>query len=1045
MKKTQLKNLRKCARKKLQFATLFILMMFLSFEAISSTTIAQQAKKQIVGTVVDERGTPVIGANVVEQGTSNGSITDIDGNFSLIVGENSTLQISYIGFVTQEIPVNNQRIFNITLLEDSEQLEEIVIVGYGTQKKANVTGAVSMISADDLGSQPITSAAGAMHGRVTGLQMIQGSGQPGNNAPVFQIRGVGTVRSTVDDQNKDSAPLILIDGVESTMNDLHPNDIESFSVLKDAASAAIYGARAANGVVLITTKRGKNRAPKVSLNSYYGFQNATAIPDMMNPYQFVLMMNEAYTNTGEAQLYSDDIVNLVKSGTDPRLYNGKFFDEGYRSNAPLMNHYLSVNGGTDHARYMVSLGYQDHEGIVIETSSKRYNFRSNIDINISEKIRIGLNISGSLTDSESPNYMGYGVTQFVRDMIRKYPLTPTFSEDGNVAQGSPLLTNTQDGDGANPIAYAKYGGQDQTKILRATPNMYLEYEPIKNFVLKANGSVFVENERSTERKNRMTVNNGTTLTTINGLGSLEEKTYNLYRSMFELTGRYFKNFGKSNVAALAGYSFQKYGKDYSSGQNEGYNYNFLSELDVGSSNPSVSGYANEYALSSLYGRLTYDYDSKYLFEANMRYDGSSRFGEENRFGIFPSFSAGWNIAKESFMDGLSETVNVLKLRGSWGQLGNQNIGNYAHIATVNLNRPYVFGNALVPGVAVTALNNEKIKWETTTTTDIGVDAKFFGYRLGFEADYYIRKGTDVLMIPPIAATLGDLIPPTRNQGEIKNRGYEFKIDYSGNIGHDFSYNVSFNWTYNQNEVLKLDAEFISGNKVITTEGAPVNSFYGHRIIGIFQTDEQAQDSKTYGVQPGGVTTKAGDYIWEDTNEDGIVDSKDKVIIGDPNIRNSYGFSLNMNYKRFDFRTLFQGVLGRDVEQGVYGFDGRANMNMTTMWLDRWTPDNTDTNVPRVAKGYKYNTSLFVGPSLSATVIDASYLRMKNIELGYSLPEHILSGIGLSKVRFYVAGENLLTITDFIDGFDPEDARTFNNTNDSYPQAKSVTFGANIVF
>lgn len=1002
------------------------------------TSIDQQS---ISGVVLDENEVPLPGASIIEKGTTNGTQSDFDGNFTLDVRDGAILQISYLGFIAQEIAVAGQSSIKVKLKADTAALDEVVVVGYGTQKKTNLTGAVGVVTADDIGSQAITSAATAMHGRVAGVQMIQGSSQPGNSSPTFQIRGVGTVRTNINEQNSASAPLILIDGVQASMDDLNPNDIESFSVLKDAASAAIYGVRAANGVVLITTKRGKGGSPKISFNSYYGFQNATTTPDMLNPYEFVLMMNEAYTNIGQNPLYSDDIVDVVKSGTDPRFYNKSFFDEGYKSNAPLINHYLSVRGGNENTKYMFSVGMQDQQGIVIETSSKRYNFRSNIDSKLSDKLSAGFNVSGSMSNSYEPNYYGLGPTQFVRDMIRKYPLTPIFQEDGFISRGNSLLSNAQDQNLINPIAYAKFGGKNNDRTLNFIPNLFLEYSPLKELKIKANGSVNITNIRNTDRRNKLTVSNGTSVTTANGLGTLIERTSNTYNSLFELTAIYNKNFGKSNITVLGGYAFQKNRHDFSSGQNEGYNYN-LNELNAGEANPSVSGFATEYATESVFGRLNYSYDDKYLFEANIRRDGSSRFGDDNKYGIFPSFSAGWNIAKEQFLED-SNFINQLKLRASWGQLGNDNIGNYNQIATINLSQPYVFGNSLAPGAAVTSLNNSEIKWETTTSKDIGIDARLFENRVSLTADYYVRTGTDVLLTPPIPLTLGNVSPPVQNFGKIENKGWEMLISYSGNIGDDFTFDVSANWTHNDNKVLKLDTEFISSNKVITREGSPINAFYGHIIKGIFQTDAEAQDSETYGVQPGGASTKAGDYIWEDTNNDGIVDSKDRVIIGDPNIRNNYGFSLSMGYKGFDFRTVFQGVLGRDVEQGVFGFDGRANMNLTKDWLNRWTPNNTNTNIPRVARGYRYNTSLFVGPSISAAVVDASYLRMKHIELGYNIPDSVLSKIGFSKIRLYVAGENLLTFTNFTNGFDPEDARTFNNVNDSYPLAKTYTFGINL--
>mgnify|MGYP003605723750 CR=1 FL=1 len=1019
----------------------FLIPIMLLF-CLPNSMLSQEnsTKKTVSGKVTDQLGMPAIGVNVLVKNSQTSTTTDFDGNYTITTPSGSTLVFSYIGFTPQEIVVGNKTSINVVLQEATSKLDEVVVVGYGTQKKTNLTGAVGTVTAEDIGNQAITSAGSALHGRVSGVQMIQGNSQPGRNNPIFQIRGVGTVRTDVDVQNSASAPLILIDGVQGSMDDLNPSDIESFSILKDAASASIYGVKAANGVVLITTKRGKKGAPRVTLNSYYGIQSATTKPEMLNPYQFALMMNEAYTNVGQAPLYPSNIVDIIKSGTDPRFYNKNFADEGYRD-APLINHHFSVSGGSDNTKYMFSAGFQDQQGIIIETSSKRYNFRSNIDSKISQKLRAGFNIAGSMSNTYEPNYAGLGPTQLVRDMIRYYPLTPMYQPNGYIAQGNSLLTVAQDINIVNPIAMAKFGGSNNLRTLNVIPNLYLEILPIEDLIFKINGSVNITDIRNTYKSNKLTVSDGTNVTTTNGLGSLAERTSTNYYSILEITSNYKKRIGNSNITLLGGYAFQKNRYDLSEGRNQVYNYD-LSELDAGLNTPTVIGNANENAYESFFGRLNYDYDGRYLFEANIRYDASSRFGKDNRHGTFPSFSVGWNVAREKFMENVA-AINTLKIRASWGQLGNDQIGNYNHIQTINLDQSYIFSNTIASGAAVTALNNEKIKWETTTSKDLGIDLALFNSKLSLTADYYVRTGTDVLLAVPIAATLGNLTAPFQNFGKIENKGWEASISYSNTIGKDFNFTVSANWTHNDNKVLKLDSQFISAEKVITREGAPINSFYGYNILGIFQTDADAQNSAKYGVQPGGAQTRAGDYIWEDVNKDGIVDSKDRVIIGDPNIKNNYGFSLSMNYKGFDFRTVFQGVLGRDVEKGVYGFDGRGNMNLTTDWLDRWTPTNTDTNVPRVARDYKYNTSLLVGPAISSAIVDGSYLRMKNIELGYSLPDVLLSKVGFSRIRLFVTAENFLTFSKFTNGFDPEDARTFNNVNDSYPLAKTFTFGVNL--
>ncbi len=530
------------------------------------------------------------------------------------------------------------------------------------------------------------------------------------------------------------------------------------------------------------------------------------------------------------------------------------------------------------------------------------------------------------------------------------------------------MTVAQAGTMVNPIGVAKEGGTDNTQFFRATPNLYLELEPLKDLVFRANTSVFFSDRKIRRFQNKMTVSDGLTVITNNGLGALLNTDLTETTRTFELTGRYNKKIGNSTFGVLGGLTRQAYRSDFVSAGNQGYNNDLLTQLDAGSLTPTVSGNGSEWALASFFGRINYDFKGKYLAEVNIRRDGSSRFGENNRFGSFPSFSLGWNIANEDFLKSVKQ-INELKLRASWGQLGNQNIGNYSSVSTIALNQPYVFGNKLVAGAAATQLSNPNIRWETTTTSDVGVDALLLNYKLSLTADYYIRKSTNLLVSPPVVATLGNLTPPVQNVGEVQNRGYEFAAGYNTRIGRDFDLNVSANWSHNDNKVLKLSSQFISENKVITSEGLPINSFYGHRIVGIFKTDADAQNAAKFGAQPGGKDVKAGDYIYEDTNKDGVVNSDDRVVIGNPNIRNTFGFSVDAGYKGFDFKVLFQGVLGREVENGVYGTDGlRGTSNLLSAYMNRWTPENPDSDLPRVATNYKYNTSLFVGPAISATLL-----------------------------------------------------------------------------
>ncbi len=999
-------------------------------------------ERTISGIVQDEAGSPLIGATVLVKNTSIGTITDFDGSYSISVpDDHNVLVISYTGYQSKEVAIDGRTTVQVVLAEGVSQLDEVVVIGYGSKKKVNLIGSVNTVSSEDLGSQSITSAGQAIAGRVPGVQIIQGSAQPGRDNPTIQIRGVSTIRTGVGAQNEDTAPLVIVDGIQSTINDVHPQDIESISVIKDASSAAIYGARAGNGVILITTKRGKNAGPKISLSSYYGWQSPTYIPETLNPYEYAMLRNESRTNVGRDPEYDSEALNWFKN-----YKHESWADFIYMKGSPIMNHHMSVSGGNDKARYMVSGGYQDHEGVLVNTNSKRYNIRSNIDVNVSDKVRAGLNLAASFTDNVQPTvgFPNFGATMLVRNAIRHPPFAlveGVIQPDGFYSRGTAgraLHTGIT-------IADAFVGGNDNQKLYRATPSLYFEYEPIQNLIVKAAGSVFFESSRTSAFAAPYFVSDGVSLTPRNGIGQLTETNENSTTNLFELTASYTRQLGKSELSGLLGFSDQTFESDFLRARNQGYASGAVQRLDAGSISPTVFGRGQEWALRSGFGRLGYTYDNKYLAEFNIRYDGSSRFGPNNRWGVFPSLSLGWRISQEPFMQDI-EAIDNLKLRANWGQLGNQNIGNYRHISTIALDQAYIFNNSVAPGAAATSIANPDIQWETTTMTDIGIDLGLFENRLSLEADYYVKITDDILLTPPVPLTLGNLSPPAQNQGKVENKGFELLVNYFGNIGSEINYSISANWGHNDNKVLELDKEFISANKIITRVGEPISSYYGHRILGIFSSDAEAQNIDKYGLQPGGATHAAGDYIFADENNDGIVNADDRVIIGNTNIRNTVGASISLDYKGFDFRTMFQGVLGRDIEDGVFGTDGlRGGSNLLKRFVNRWTPENQDTRIPRVAAGVKYNNSLFVGPALSYHINDASYVRMKHIELGYSLPDNAVTKAGFSRVRIYIAGQNLLTFTDFVEGFDPEDALRFNDVNDSYPQAKTVSLGINLGF
>ena len=1012
---------------------------------LNSHAIAQET---VTGTVTDgTSGDLLPGVNVVVKGTMTGTSTNSEGEYELAVSSlQDTLVFSFIGYQTTEVAINGRTTVDVALQTQTVAGDELVVVGYGVQQKKNLTGSVQTVSSDDIANQSATTAGQLLQGRVSGVQIIQGTSQPGKDAPTINVRGVNTIRTSVSGQTEDTKPLVIVDGVESTMQDISPQDIESMTVLKDASASAIYGARAANGVILIETKSGSAGDIQASYSGYMGWQSPIKVPLVLNPLQYAQLQNEAATNVGRDIIFDQADLDWFAGFQEER-----FSDHTYIEGAPIQNHHLSISGGAENIQYRTSFGVQDQEGIIWNTASQRYNIRTKIDVDISDKLRGGVNVNASLTDAVQPSEEGRNtMTVAIRNQIRHPPYALV---DGARLEGGTFSRGTV-GFGLGPsntLADFVEPGENSTKTYRATPKVYFEYEPVQNLIFRTSASAFIENS---ERKMLVSPyqvvarDPGAEPVTfdVGGDGRLVETNNESTTLLFEATANYTQSFGDHQISALAGFTDQQFDSDFFSASIRGIPPGrILKELDVGSISPSVGGSGSAWALRSGFGRLSYNFDSRYLAEVNIRYDGSSRFGEENRWGLFPSFSAGWRIDQEQFMDNV-DWLSQLKLRGSWGKLGNQNIGNYRHIPTVNLGQQYVLGGSVVPGAAVTTLANPRIKWETTATTNLGIDASILDDKFTFEVDLYRRITDDILLFPPVPRTLGNLAPPAQNQGKVRNQGIELMATYFGNISTDFNFSISANFSTNDNEVLELNEEFISANKIITRVGDPISSYYGHTILGIFDSDEEAQNVEKWGVQPGGPSHAAGDYIYRDTDGDGVITGNDKTIIGDTNIRNTLGSTITVNYKGFDFRAMFQGVIGRDVEDGVFANDGmRGGNNLLVKWLDRWTPENTDTDVPRVAKGVNYNTSLFVGPPLSARILDASYVRLKHLEVGYSLPQEIVGKVGLRGFRLYFSGQNILTFTNFKDGFDPEEPLDFNNTNDSYPRAKTYSIGVNVDF
>ncbi len=975
----------------------------------------QQQQRAITGVVTDNLGEPVIGANVIEKGTTNGVITDMDGNFALTVSDNAVIQISYIGYIPQEIPVGNRITFRISLKEDSQNLDEVVVVAYGTQKKVNLTGAITSIKADNLENRPSSNVVNMLTGQLPGVTVIQNSGQPGEDVGTLRVRGIGTLGN--------SEAMVIVDGIESSMNNVDPNDIENIVVLKDAAASSIYGVRAANGVILVTTKKGTIGKPVISYNGYTGWQSASRMPDFLNSADYATLLNEAYSNDGLPAPYTGDEIEKFRNGSDPDHYPNSDWAKALISESGFFhNHYLNMAGGTENTQYSVSLGYHEKGGIIPNSSYNRYNLRSNIDTKVNDRLSVYLNLAMSRDRTLAPT-TDIGTLFYWN--LRETPTTPIQFSNGNYG----LHLNEH-----NSVAFARNGGTNKKYKNDLQGNIGFSYKIIEGLLLKGSAATrfnLTDIYQDTKSMNFYTADLPDPVKTT------RSEVYNQDDKMLEINLQayldYSKTIGKHDIKGLLGYSqIQNEWKTVYAGRKDLPENNSLGQINAGDINTQeTKGYRKDYALRSVFGRVNYSFDDRYLLEANMRYDGTSRFPKNNRFGVFPSFSAGWRISEEAFFN--SPVVDNLKIRGSWGKLGNQEIGDYAFLNTYVFGMNYPFNNILAPGISINeTMENKAITWETTTQVDVGVDADFWNGKLSVTFDYFNKVTDDILLNLPAPYMLG-VKPPMQNAGSVVNRGVELLLTHRNQV-KDFRYSASFNFSYIHNEITDLKGSDQPGRSV----GDPINNIYGYVVDKIFDSQEEIDNSPTqiWGAKP-------GDFKYKDLNNDNVIDDKDRKSLGTYFPKIFYGFRLEFGYKQFDFSTLLQGAGA--VNAIVRGEIDKAFLNggkVTSKHLDRWTPGNTSASYPRLtikdATRNNYDSDYWMQ--------NASYLKMRNIQVGYTLPQHVISKIGLSRLRVYFSGDNLLTITSF-DGVDPE--ASYNPTGEGhssyYPLTKSFSFGINASF
>lgn len=995
----------------------------------------QQQAYRVTGLVADKNGEPIIGANVVEKGTTNGTVTDMDGKFSLLVSEKAILQITYIGYNPFEAPVAGKNNLTIKLNEDSQTLDEVVVVGYGTQKKINLTGAVASIKGEELTKRPVTNAAAILQGLLPGVRVVQGNGQPGSGATI-QVRGMGTFSGAGAD------PLVLIDGVEGDINSLDPNVIESVSVLKDAASASIYGSRAANGVVLIKTKDGGGNDGKlqVAYNFNYGINSPTKMLDLVtNSVDYMNAWNTRIRNMNygkdiPSSQYPQEEIEKYRNATDQTLYPNFDWLDFIINDSPTQIHNLSVSGGKQ-TRYNFSLGYVNQQGTMEAFYYKRYNAMLNVVSDVNKRLRLGVNVN--LKKGDKGEEQSGSTNYFLCTLAQAPTYMPTLSDGSGRYSWKAYPWEECNW---NPYLMLKEKPR-RTDDYYVMAQAWSDFEVIEglHWHVKAattyntsQNTAFVGNKLQ-EHYYRPPYGDGyqdaTSLT--------KKNTQNFYTTLQTYLD-YSRKFGAHQVGAMIGYSNEDNKYNYLQAYRKDYSSSMTPEINAG----STAGQTNEgrgeaWSMQSVFGRINYSFRDKYLLEANMRYDGSSRLSAQGRWGIFPSFSLGWRLTEEGFMEHTRSWLTNLKLRGSWGILGNQNIGLYPYQAMLEFKGVYPFDNQnLSQGVTQTKLNNPNIKWEQTTSFDVGIDATLFN-NLSFSFGVYSKLTTDILRKAQVNSLVG-LEAPIINDGSMRNTGYDFDIKYQnivrGGLFDGLSYSGGIILSGFKNKLVKFGT-WEDGNNVIREEGRPWNAFYLLQADGIFQTEEEVANApKQFGEN-----TKPGMLRYRDVNGDKKIDNDDRVAMEDGVFPDcTYGVTLNGAWKGFDLYAFFQGVAGSKTYVTGWGLQPFIQGSSPTkeQFEKAWTPENKST------------THVMLGDPVSYThpstylLKDNSYFRLKSFQLGYSLPMSLISKAHLTKLRFYFSGDNLLTFTKY-EGLDPERSESGNYA--SYPQNKVLSFGCNVEF
>ncbi|WP_281816114.1 SusC/RagA family TonB-linked outer membrane protein [Parabacteroides goldsteinii] len=1042
---------------------------------LSEPMSVQQQKKQIKGIVNDANGEPVIGATVLEKGTTNGTMTDIDGNFELSVSNGAVLQISYVGYVSQEITVGSNTSFNISLKEDSQLIDEVVVVGFGSQKKANLTGAVSTVDAEVFEERPVMNAVQALQGAIPGLNIVGGTGELNRRADI-NIRGVGTIGD-----GSSGSPLILIDGMEGDLNLLNPQDIESVTVLKDAAASSIYGSRAPFGVILVTTKSGKDGKMRFNYNNSFRWSSPTRRPHVVDSYRFAKYFNEASENAGQVGHFSPEHLQRIKDYQDGKITtvnipnpnnpsvwadgydyangNTDWYDEIYDNNSFAQEHTATMSGGSEKIQMYASLNYLNSKGLLKINKDKYERYATNLKVNAqaTSYMDMSYNLKYSRSEFDAPSRIGIGSLGY-----QTWPTLPVYDDNGFLFSAP------------SPLQDLREGGRQNSTGDRLSQQLRLNIRPLKGWEIIGEVNYAISRTRNHQDYQKTYNHNVAGDIIPNGNStSIDEQSYSNDYINASVYSTYEHSFNEDhNFKIMGGVQYEgAWNNDFKASRN-GIMVPGMDVIDItngtdGNGNitpPSVGGSRTDWAVAGYFGRLNYDYKGRYLAEVNVRYDGTSRFRADNRWKVFPSFSLGWNIAQEDFWEAYTDYVNTLKLRGSYGTLGNQNTSGlyptYLTMPVGTANSGWLLNGKKGNTASAAGLVSSTMTWETIENVNVGFDAGALNNRLNVSFDWFQRNTKNMVgPAPELPLVLGVGVPKANNT-DLRTRGWEITVNWKDNINKDMSYSVGFNLSDDQTEITNYPNENYSFGSPYWI-GKKLGEIWGYETKGLAKTDQEMKDhlaTLPNGGQDaiGNIGWKAGDIMYKDLNGDGKIDGGantlfdhgDKTILGNNTPRYRFALNLGFTYKNFDISTVFQGVMKRDFWEGNWNFWGwtgwlwrstayEEHMDYFRGSADHWMGQNLDAYYPRPLDGSSQNMQV-----QSRYIQNAAYIRMKNLQVGYTLPRTVTDKMGISGLRFFFSGENLFVISGVKKQFDPE-AMGYGTSSIGYPIQRVFSGGLSV--